>query len=132
MAPDFQDLAIERDGSLVQGMCQTARNNRRDLHEWIEEELKAVLIAAEIQESLAEGVIRDRIAKVAEDLRRIEGTELPEAIREHEDVRRDIENGGYDDVHEAYRNLERETARLVVIMRDLLYIREFIGEMGSG
>ena len=55
MAPDFQDLAIERDGSLVQGMCQTARNNRRDLHEWIEEELKAVLIAAEIQESLAEG-----------------------------------------------------------------------------
>ena len=47
-------------------------------------------------------------------------------------MRRDIENGGYDDVHEAYRNLERETARLVVIMRDLLYIREFIGEMGSG
>ena len=132
MTSDFGDRAIERDSDLVKGLCYAALSNRRDLHEWLEEEVKAVLVAAEFQESLTEGVIRDNITKAVKDLRRIALTDLPEAIREHDEVRSDIEKGGYDDVIEAYHHLERETARLVAIARDVLRIREFIAGLGGG
>ena len=132
MTSDFGDRAIERDSSLVQGLCYTALNNQRDLHEWMEQELKALLFEAQIQESrLPEGVLKDRITTVIEDLRRTEGTELPEAIRRHKERREEIANGGYDDILDANDNLERETARLVAMARNLLQMREFIGAMGD-
>ena len=92
--------------------------------------MKAVLIQAQIQEVVADGVIGERVKRTVERLRTISQTDLPTAVREHEEVRKDILNGGYDDIYDAYRKLDQETSRLVEIAHKLLDIRHFIGEMG--
>ena len=130
MTSDFHDLVVERDETLVQGLCHSALNNRRELHEWAEAELKAVLFQAEIQEPLAEGVIGEEVRRTVARLRTISQNDLPAAVREHEEVRRDVLLGGYDDIHDDYRRLELATTRLVQIMNQLLEVRSFIGEQG--
>lgn len=121
---------MERDETLLLGLCSAALNNRRELHEWAEAELKAILVQAELQETLVQGMLGDEVKKVVERLRAIGQTELPIAVREHEEVRTDTLHGSYDDILDAYRKLDRETARLVQIVSELLDLRSFIGDMG--
>ena len=130
MTSEFYDLELERDESLVRGLCDNAKNTRRDMHEWAEEEIKAVLLQAEIQEAVAVGVIEEQVKKTVERLRTISRTDLPIAIREHEEVRIDVLSGEYEDIHDAYRKLDRETTRLVQIIQELLAMRTFIGDLG--
>ena len=130
MTSDVYDLELERDESLVRGLCDNAKNARRDMHEWAEEEIKAVLVQAEIQEAVAKGAIKELVMKTVERLRTISRTDLPVAVREHEEVRIDIIRGGYDDIHDAYRKLDRETTRLAQIVQELLEMRTFIGGLG--
>ena len=130
MTSDLYDLELERDESFVRGLCDTAKNARRDLHEWAEEEIKAVLLQAEIQEAVAQGEIKEHVKKTVERLRTISRTDLPVAIREHEEVRIDILRGEHEDIHDAYRKLDRETTRLVQIVQELLEMRTFIGGLG--
>ena len=130
MTSDFHDQVIERDETLILGLCSYALNNRRELHEWIEAELKALLFQAEIHETLVEGVIGEQVKRTVERLRTISQTDLPTAVREHEEVRKDILNGGYSDILDANRQLDRETTRLVEITQELLAMRTFIGDLG--
>ena len=92
--------------------------------------MKAVIFQAQIHETLVDGVIGEQVKRTVEQLRRIEQTDLPIAVREHEEVRKDILNGAYDDIYDAYRKLDQETSSLVEIAHKLLDIRHFIGEMG--
>ena len=100
------------------------------MREWVETELKAVLIEAELQENLAAGLLRSKIAGVVERLRTIRNTDLPEAVRDFDEVIDDISDGGHTDILDVHGRLERGSTALVQIMRELLEIRSFIGEMG--
>ena len=128
---DFFDKAAERDDALVKGLCQAARTTRMELREWIEMELKAVLIEAQIQEELLEGEIGDRAHATIERLHSITYRDLPEAITNYDDAMTDVSQGGYGNVHDAYDQLQKECSVLERITRDLLDIRTFIGELGG-
>ena len=91
-----------------------------------------MLYEAGLQEEIASGVVKDEIAAAIESLRTISRIELPRAIREHEEVRQEVLNGGYTDVGEAFRRLELQTTDLAGVMTRLLRIRSFIGELGNG
>ena len=129
MTSGFHDQAAERDDTLIKGLCQAARNSRLELHEWVQTELKTVLIEAQLQETLTEGVIQGQITRIIERLRLIDRMELPEAITGFDDLIVDVGRGGSSDVYDAYDQLQRGYAGLVRIMRELLEIRAFIGEM---
>ena len=130
MTSDFHDRVIERDNTLVLGFCQAARTSRMELREWAESEIKAVLVQAELQEPLAEGLIKDKVKEVVEQLRTISQTDLPKAVRDYDEVIDEISVGGHTDILDAYDRLEQGTAGLVQIMRKLLQIRSFIGDQG--
>ena len=132
MTPDFHDLALERDDTLIKGLCYAARNTRSELREWAERELKAVLFEAEIQERTVKGVVGDQIKSTVERLRMISLTDMPEAIRTYEDVIDEVLRGGSTDVYDAYDQLQMGCTKLVRIVKELLQIRAFIGEMGDG
>ena len=123
---DFLDVALKRDEELVKGLCQSARTKRFELREWIQLELKAVLITADLHETVADGAILDGIKESIVRLRAIDRRDLPTALTDYDDVIDDVFNGGYDD---AYSRLDRGCAGLVEIVRNLLEIRAFIGEM---
>ena len=101
-----------------------------ELREWAESEIKAVLVQAELQEPLAEGLIKDKVKEVVEQLRTISQTDLPKAVRDYDEVIDEISVGGHTDILDAYDRLEQGTAGLVQIMRKLLQIRAFIGDQG--
>ncbi len=128
---DFFDKAAERDDALVKGLSQAARTTRMELREWVEMELKAVLVEAELQEGLLDGEIGHRVHATIERLRVINHRDLPEAITNYDDAMTDVLQGGFADVHDAYDLLQKECPVLVRIVRELLDIRNFIGELGG-
>ena len=128
---NFYGEAIKRDEELVIGLCHAARTMRKDLREWAQAELKAVLVAAELQEIQEEGVVKEQITGVIERLRAINQRDLPKADESYNDATTEVMNGGYADVYEAYDKLQMEYAGLIRIMRQLLDERSFIGEMGD-
>ena len=91
--------------------------------------MKAVLIDAELQETIKQGLILDKIKETVERLRTIDRRDIPEAVTGYDDAINDVLNGAFDDVYEAYETLQQACSRLVHIMRELLEIRSFIGEM---
>lgn len=131
MTSDFHDRKLERDEDLIKGLYGVARSNRWELREWAQAELHACLFEAELQEALAKGVVKASITEAVARLRRINSQELPQAIRDYDDTMNDVSGGGYEDVYEAYDQLQRGCAGLVRIMRELLEIRSFIGGIGS-
>ena len=130
MTSDFHYLALERDDTLIKGLGQAARTTRLELREWTESELKALLVQAELHENLAEGEIRHQIKRTVERLREITHTDLPEAIRDYDEVMEELSGGGYTDVLDAHAQLEQGKGSLVRIVRDLLKIRTYIGTIG--
>ena len=129
---NFYNEAIKRDNELVIGLCQVARTTRFELREWAQEELKAVLVAAEFEEIQAEGVIKKQITGVVERLRAINQRDLPDANKVYTDVTTDVMEGGYTDASGAYDRLQMGCMGLVQIMKELQQIRDFIGEQGDG
>ena len=102
-----------------------------ELREWIQTELHACLFEAELQETVAEGILEDKIKETVAFLRRINHQDLPQAVRDYDDARNDVSRGDYDDVYEAYDQLQKGCAGLIRIIRELLEIRSFIGGLGS-
>ena len=131
MTSDFHDLQMERDDDLIKGLCAAARSTRTELREWVQRELNACIYEAGLQEAVAQGVLRDEIEQTVKRLRRINHNDLPQAVRDCDDVADDVSRGGYDNVYEAYDQLQKGCAGLVRIVRELLEIRSFIGEIGS-
>ncbi len=131
MTSDFHDREIERDDTLIKGLYSAARTTRQELREWVQAELKAILIEAELQEKIAEGELRDRIKNTVVRLRTINQGDLPEAVSNYDGVMVEVLQGGFQDVHDAYDQLQQGCAGLVRIMRELLEIRSFIGGMGD-
>ena len=131
MTLNFNDRAEERDDTLIKGLYQAARTTRMELRDWAETELKAILVEAELQQGIVEGVLGCRIKKTVERLRVISQTDLPGAVRDYDDVMDEVFNGGSTDVYDAYDQLQEGCGELVRTMRELLKIRSFIGEMGD-
>ena len=102
-----------------------------ELRDWAETELKAVLVEAELHEGIVGGVVGGRIKSTVERLRIVSQTDLPRAVREYDDVMGEVFRGGFTDVYDAYDQLQKGCDGLVRIMRELLDIRSFIGEMGD-
>lgn len=129
MTSDFHDRAAERDETLIKGLCQAARTSLLELREWAQTELKASLAQAEFLERTVEGVIGDEIRSSAERLRAINQRDLQEAVTTYDDVMATVSSGGYVDVYDAYNQLQQGSHGLVLIVRELLKIRDFIGAM---
>ena len=130
MASDFHDLAKERDDALIKGLCQASRTTRMELREWAETELKAVLFEGELQERMVEGVLGGEIKSTVERLRIISQRDLPEAVRDYDDVMDEVSSGGSTEVYDAYNQLQMGCMKLVQVLKELQQIRDFIGEMG--
>ena len=123
------DLITERDDTLIKGLCQAARTTRMELREWIEAELKDLIIKAELQEPLLQGDLKEKVERTADHLHTISKRDLPEAVRDFDDTIDDVGGGGYEDVYDAYDQLLNGHSKLIRIMRDLLELRSSIGEM---
>ena len=131
MTSDFHDREIERDDTLIKGLCSAARTTRQELREWVQAELKAILIEAELQERITEGELGNRIKDTVVRLRTINQKDLPKAVSDYDAVMVEVSQGGFTDVLNAYDQLQQGCAGLVRIIRDLLEIRSFIGGMGD-
>ena len=129
MALNFFDRAEERDDTVIKGLCQAARTTRMELREWVQTELHASLEQGDFEEQAEYGEIRVRIKQAVERLRVINHRDLPQALTYYDDVINDVANGGFEDVHDAYDKLNQGCVGLIRIMKELLEIRGFIGEM---
>ena len=129
MTSSFDDGITRRDDDLVRGLCEFARHSRLDLREWTQAEIKAVLIAAELQEGRVHGTIRESITRVVRRLREIDQQDLREADSLYVDVIEEVRDGGYLEVYEAYEKLQIGSAKYLRIIKELIQIRSFIGEM---
>ena len=131
MTTNFYDLANERDDTLVKGLCAAARNMQLELREWVQSELKAALFRGETYQRLATGEIQTRINQAVERLRTMNHIDLPDAITTLDDKIADISQGGHTDVNDAYNQLLAACDPFVRLIRELLEIRRFIGEIGD-
>ena len=129
MTTSFHDWTIERDNTLVKGLCAAARSNRNEMREWIEAEIKALLEEAQIKEPVSCGVIADHIRKSVETLRHTSTVMFPEALRDYDGVIENVSIGGFDSVEEAHDQLQSGFMHLVRILRELHEMRGFIGDM---
>ena len=129
MTSDSHDRAIERDAGLVQAFRSAARNMRMELREWVQAELQASLVEAEMEAQIADGVLQDRIEQTIARLRKIDHNDLPKAVKDYDDLMEDVSGGGFTDVREAYLQLQQGCDALVRIMTELLEIRLFIGNL---
>lgn len=127
MTSNFYDNTIRRDEDLIAGLCYVAQAARKDLREWVQEEVKALLYEAQLQQIQSTGVLAEQITSIVERLQSINRRDLPEAITAFEDDINEVAHGGYDDVYNAYDQLQKGYAGLMRITRDLLEIRSFIG-----
>ena len=84
----------------------------------------------ELQERMVEGVLGGQIKSTVERLRIISQRDLPEAVRDYDDVMDEVSSGGSTDVDDAYNQLQMGCMKLVQIVKELQVIRDFIGEMG--
>ena len=128
---NFYDLAGERDDTLVKALCGAARNVQLELREWVQSELKAALFRGESYQNLAQGEILTRINQAIERLRTMNHIDLPEAFTALDDKISEVSRGGYTDVNDAYNQLQEGYASFVRVIRELLIIRAFIGEIGD-
>ena len=129
ITPDFYDKANDRDAEFIKGLCGAARNLRKELREWIQGELVALITAADVLEAQSEGIIKEQVLSAAERLRIINQSGLNDANAIYDDTINEIADGGYSDVHEAYSRLQKECSQLIQIMEELLDKRPFIGGM---
>ena len=126
---NFFDWSAERDETLIKGLCQAARTTRMELREWVQAELNASLVETEVRGAIADGIIRDNIRKTEARLRTINHRDLPEAVSSFDDLIDEVLSGGFENVYDAYDQLQQGCVGLMRIMNDLLEIRRFIGEM---
>ena len=133
MQSRFSREAARRDEELVIALCHSIhRNLRRELHEWLQEELIALINAAQLQElelgSPVAEAIRDKIGR----LQTINGVSLPNALGAYSKVVSDVSNEAWSDVHDAYVAMQRECTVLVNIMEELVAVRKLIEPMMTG
>ena len=129
MLLNFHDLAIDRDETLVIGLCNAARTKRMELREWIEVEVKALLPMAEAHELILIGTLQENMSTTVSRLRQIRQSDLPSAVKSFDDSISEISNGGYTTVEDVYDQLESGCAKLVQILKELHKMRTFIGDM---
>lgn len=120
----FHDSALERDKDLTSALCHTMeRDMVRDIREWIEAELKALIFEAQLQQSVSQGIVKDQFDSAAERLQLISRVDLPDAIRECSDAVSNVRNGFWGDVYDAYDPMSQALGKLWQIVRALLELR---------
>ena len=108
-------------------LCHTLeRGMVREFRDWIEAELKALIFEAQIQRAETEGTLRDQLDSTIERLEFINRIELPKAARDCTNMIRDVREGVWSDVYDAYDPMQQELGKLVQIVRALLEIRAFV------
>ena len=80
---------------------------------------------------LVDGTLGDTLKNTVQKLRTISQNELPEAYAKYNDLLRDVSDGGYTSVNDAFDQLQIGFTPLVRIMKELQQVREFIGETGD-
>jgi hypothetical protein len=125
------DLSEERDEVLVRHLAVAARSLRGEFREWIQAELKDLLVKAQAVESVAEGPLKGALHEAAERVRDIDEHELPEAIRTLDEEIERIAGGAYSDVLDAHRYLQDVLCRLERLVREVLAMRAKVGGLWS-
>ena len=125
--PTFSDKAYERDMYLARGLSGATDHIRQTLREWIQAELIALLATADAHAPLGQGLIADRIEKLAVRLRQINHSDFPEADANCSHAIDQVQNGGYDDAIDAYERLRQGHDDLLQLVRELRQARELIG-----
>lgn len=119
----------DRDNDLVKALCAAERNIRGEIREWIQSEVNALLVEAQIDDGRLGGMVADSITGAIERLRAINNTEIRDAVVAIDHVINEVSNGGYTDVHDAYTQLQNGCMGLEHIIRELQNLRSFVGEM---
>ncbi len=124
---NFHDRAMERDNNLVRGLCHTLEGNVvRDLRDWIEEELKELIIEAQLQQEITDGLMRDQFKSAEERLQLISRSDLRDALQDCNDAIHNSREGFWGDVYAAYDPMIQAVTKLVQIVRAMLELRVLI------
>ena len=126
--PSFGDRAEVRDQDLIVGLCGPARNLRKELRDWIQQEVIAQVNAADLEAVLREGIIADTIEAHVARLRVINTVDLPEADSECDGAIGAVDAGAYDGMEQAYLDLHKGFDALLRLVRELERARSMISE----
>ena len=123
----FREDALERDNDLVEALCYIMEKNLvRDLREWIEAEIKALIFEAQVQRAEIEGVLGDQLDSAIERLRHISRSDLRDVVEDFLDAVHNAHEKIWSDVYNAYDPIQQGLWKLVQIVRMLLEIRELV------
>lgn len=125
------DIANENDNDLVTGLCAAARTVRKELRDWIQTMLKQLILEVDIQEAMASGPLKTRLAETNVRIREIDQSLLPKADKRYAALIDEVQNGGYVDLFDAYDQLQQGQGELVQMMRELSEIRSSVGEISG-
>ena len=129
MVDHFIENSNLRDDDFITGECLAARAIRKDLRDWVQEQLKDLIIEADLLASLKDGLLGDQIARTLERLRRMNQTDLREVDGDSVAAIDEVQQGGYTDIYEAFDQLQKARNGLVQLMREILEIRNFVGDL---
>lgn len=129
--PNFSDYAYGRDMDLARGLSGSADHIRKDLRDWIQAELNALIATADAHAPLQQGIIGDQVRKLTPRLREINHNDLPEADGDCKAVIDQVHDGGYDDALDAHNRLRNGFDGLLRLVRELQQARNLIGTLAE-
>ena len=124
--PSFSDRADYRDVDLIVGLGGPARVLRKELRDWIQQELVAQLAIADAQVALQQGVMADEMESHAARLRVMNLIDLPETDRECAALIESVYAGEYSGMENAYYQLQGGFEALLRLVRELERARPMI------
>ena len=122
----FITNSIRRDDGLVQYLCVDAGHIRVDLHNWIQDEVTALISSNDLREIMeVAGPLKGAIVATGKRLREINHIALPAANKRSQEVEEEIrmESG---ELGRSYTLLMQAQAELLQLLEELLRIREDI------
>ena len=126
--PTFSDRAEVRDQDLIVGLCGAARTFRKELRDWVQQEVVAQLNAADAGSDLQQGLMADEIKRHVERLRVINTVELRDEDSECDATIGAVDAGAYDGMERACTELQKGFDGLLRLVRELERSRPMVAE----
>lgn len=123
---DFPERADERDDALMRRLRQAIDDLRMYLRDWLQEEVKEARIELQVQEAIAQGMIRTEISAKLQRLDEIDHRILRELDRLVNEKIGDVEEGAYESPPEARLYMEEGIRAMESVLMELLIVRRFI------
>ncbi len=126
-----QERQDERDWDLMKALAGAAEHLRKDIHEWIQEELVSLATELDIVTPTTNGMIHDQCDAARLRVTQIDQHELNQAIQQYRTWVDTVEARMHSNPFDAHRELNTGLNPLRDMINELVQIRQLVDGLGG-